>query len=88
MANIPPHYTDRFILQRYNKALHFVQHLPASSSFQPSKSQKLEVKYLVVEDRNRYERNRGRGERKADKLIGEWIKKEHKFIYIYLSRCN
>lgn len=43
MANIPPHYTDRFIIQRYNKALHFVQNLPATSSFQPTKNQKLEV---------------------------------------------
>ncbi|GAA5813633.1 hypothetical protein MFLAVUS_007117 [Mucor flavus] len=43
MANIPPHYTDRFILQRYNKALHIVQNLPASSNFQPTKSQKLEL---------------------------------------------
>ncbi|KAL7308917.1 hypothetical protein PS15m_011056 [Mucor circinelloides] len=43
MASIPPHYTDRFILQRYNKALHFVQHLPATSNFQPTKSQKLEL---------------------------------------------
>ncbi|KAI8993447.1 acyl CoA binding protein-domain-containing protein [Pilobolus umbonatus] len=43
MANIPPHYTDRFIIQRYNKALHFVQHLPAKSKFQPTKDQKLEL---------------------------------------------
>lgn len=43
MVTIPPHYTDRFIVQRYNKALHFVQHLPATSNFQPTKSQKLEV---------------------------------------------
>ncbi|KAL9544022.1 hypothetical protein MBANPS3_007839 [Mucor bainieri] len=43
MASIPPHYTDRFLLQRYNKALHFVQHLPATSNFQPTKSQKLEL---------------------------------------------
>ncbi|KAI8333216.1 acyl CoA binding protein-domain-containing protein [Blakeslea trispora] len=43
MANIPPHYTDQYISQRYNKALHFVQNLPASSSFQPTKSQKLEL---------------------------------------------
>lgn len=48
MANIPPHYTDRFILQRYNKALHIVQNLPASSNFQPTKSQKLEVKFFFV----------------------------------------
>lgn len=47
MANIPPHYTDRFIVQRYNKALHFVQHLPATSNFQPTKSQKLEVNYFI-----------------------------------------
>jgi diazepam-binding inhibitor (GABA receptor modulating acyl-CoA-binding protein) len=44
MSHIPPHYTDRFIHQRYNKALHFVQNLPASSDFQPTKNQKLEVK--------------------------------------------
>lgn len=43
MTTIPPHYTDRYIVQRYNKALNFVQNLPASSSFQPTKSQKLEV---------------------------------------------
>ncbi|KAG0764980.1 hypothetical protein G6F33_002109 [Rhizopus arrhizus] len=34
---------NRFILQRYNKALHFVQNLPASSNFQPTKNQKLEL---------------------------------------------
>ncbi|KAI8048948.1 acyl CoA binding protein-domain-containing protein [Gilbertella persicaria] len=43
MTSIPPHYTDRFIVSRYNKALHFVQNLPASSSFQPTKNQKLEL---------------------------------------------
>lgn len=43
MTTIPPHYTDRYIVQRYNKALNFVQNLPASSSFQPTKSQKLEL---------------------------------------------
>ncbi|KAI8967020.1 acyl CoA binding protein-domain-containing protein [Mycotypha africana] len=43
MATIPPHYSDRFIVQRYNKALQFVQSLPASSNFQPTKNQKLEL---------------------------------------------
>ncbi|KAI9468995.1 MAG: acyl CoA binding protein-domain-containing protein [Benjaminiella poitrasii] len=43
MTSIPPHYSDRFIIQRYNKALYYVQHLPASSSFQPTKNQKLEL---------------------------------------------
>ncbi|KAI7904600.1 acyl CoA binding protein-domain-containing protein [Cokeromyces recurvatus] len=43
MTNIPPHYSDHFITQRYNKALYFVQHLHASSSFQPTKNQKLEL---------------------------------------------
>lgn len=51
MANIPPHYTDRFIIQRYNKALHFVQHLPATSNFQPTKSQKLEVIHIQKKKR-------------------------------------
>jgi hypothetical protein len=64
MANIPPHYTDRFILERYNKALHFVQHLPASSSFQPTKSQKLEVNRKKGEGfwgyQEKKEQNRGR----------------------------
>ncbi|KAL0085883.1 acyl-CoA-binding protein [Phycomyces blakesleeanus] len=40
---IPPHYTDRYVDQRYNKALMIVQNLPASSSFQPTKEQKLEL---------------------------------------------
>ncbi|CAO3694914.1 unnamed protein product [Rhizopus microsporus] len=43
MSHIPPHYTDRFIQQRYKKALYFVQNLPASSNFQPTKNQKLEL---------------------------------------------
>lgn len=53
MASIPPHYTDRFILQRYNKALHFVQHLPATSNFQPTKSQKLEVHTHCIKERGK-----------------------------------
>ncbi|KAG2230343.1 hypothetical protein INT48_002796 [Thamnidium elegans] len=32
MINIPPHYSDRYISQRYNKALYIVQHLPNSSN--------------------------------------------------------
>ncbi|KAI9278063.1 acyl CoA binding protein-domain-containing protein [Sporodiniella umbellata] len=36
-------YTDRFIVYRYNKALHIVQSLPASSNFQPTRNQKLEL---------------------------------------------
>ncbi|KAI8972767.1 Acbp from Moniliophthora Perniciosa, partial [Pilobolus umbonatus] len=37
------HYTDRYINQRYNKALYIVQHLPTSSKVQPTKEQKLEL---------------------------------------------
>ncbi|KAI8084572.1 acyl CoA binding protein-domain-containing protein [Halteromyces radiatus] len=40
--SIPPHYSNRYIQQRYNKALQIVQHLPASS-FQPTKEQKLQL---------------------------------------------
>lgn len=47
MSHIPPHYTDRFIQQRYKKALYFVQNLPASSNFQPTKNQKLEVTSIL-----------------------------------------
>ncbi|CAO3594705.1 unnamed protein product [Absidia cylindrospora] len=39
---IPPHYSNRYVQQRYNKALQIVQHLP-SSSFQPTKEQKLQL---------------------------------------------
>jgi diazepam-binding inhibitor (GABA receptor modulating acyl-CoA-binding protein) len=42
-SSIPPHYSDRYINQRYNKALYIVQHLPNSSNVQPTKEQKLEV---------------------------------------------
>ncbi|KAI8092493.1 acyl CoA binding protein-domain-containing protein [Halteromyces radiatus] len=43
MSSIPTHYSERYVNQRYNKALHIVQHLPVSSSFQPNKEQKLEL---------------------------------------------
>ncbi|GAA5805554.1 hypothetical protein HPULCUR_011073 [Helicostylum pulchrum] len=43
MINIPPHYSDRYISQRYNKALYIVQHLPNSSNVQPTKDQRLEL---------------------------------------------
>jgi hypothetical protein len=43
MAIIPPQHSERYINQRYNKALYIVQHLPASSNVQPTKEQKLEV---------------------------------------------
>ncbi|KAI8143286.1 acyl CoA binding protein-domain-containing protein [Fennellomyces sp. T-0311] len=43
MSTIPPHYSDRYVGQRFNKALHIVQHLSPSSSFQPTKEQKLEL---------------------------------------------
>ncbi|KAI8393276.1 acyl CoA binding protein-domain-containing protein [Radiomyces spectabilis] len=43
MSVIPPHYSERYINLRYNKALYIVQHLPASSTFQPTKAQKLEL---------------------------------------------
>ncbi|KAI9303168.1 acyl CoA binding protein-domain-containing protein [Cunninghamella echinulata] len=43
MSSIPTHYSERYINQRYNKALNIVQNLPASSSFQPSRDQKLEL---------------------------------------------
>lgn len=46
MTTVPPHYSDRYVNQRYNKALHIVQHLPPSSTFQPTRDQKLEVKRL------------------------------------------
>ncbi|KAI9312357.1 acyl CoA binding protein-domain-containing protein [Dichotomocladium elegans] len=40
---IPPHYSDRYVIQRYNKALEIVQHLPANSTFQPTRDEKLEL---------------------------------------------
>ncbi|KAI7854557.1 acyl CoA binding protein-domain-containing protein [Circinella umbellata] len=43
MSTIPPHYSDHYVGQRFNKALHIVQHLSPSSSFQPTKEQKLEL---------------------------------------------
>ncbi|KAI9357475.1 acyl CoA binding protein-domain-containing protein [Pilaira anomala] len=43
MVNIPAHYSDRYISQRYNKALYIVQHLPNSSNVQPTKDQRLEL---------------------------------------------
>ncbi|KAI8890437.1 ACBP-domain-containing protein [Backusella circina FSU 941] len=43
MAIIPPQHSERYINQRYNKALYIVQHLPASSNVQPTKEQKLEL---------------------------------------------
>ncbi|CAO3587915.1 unnamed protein product [Absidia cylindrospora] len=43
MSSIPSHYSERYVNQRYNKALHIVQHLPASSSFQPNKDEKLQL---------------------------------------------
>ncbi|SAM08997.1 hypothetical protein [Absidia glauca] len=43
MSAIPPHYSERFVNQRYSKALHIVQNLPASSSFQPNKDEKLQL---------------------------------------------
>ncbi|KAL1927146.1 hypothetical protein VTP01DRAFT_5109 [Rhizomucor pusillus] len=43
MTTVPPHYSDRYVNQRYNKALHIVQHLPPSSTFQPTRDQKLEL---------------------------------------------
>lgn len=39
----PSHYSERYINQRYNKALQIVQHLPATSSFQPTREEKLQV---------------------------------------------
>lgn len=41
-STIPPHYSNRHVQQRYNKALQIVQHLSVSS-FQPTKDQKLQV---------------------------------------------
>ncbi|KAI9320149.1 acyl CoA binding protein-domain-containing protein [Dichotomocladium elegans] len=43
MSTVPPHYSDRFVQKRFNKALYIVQRLSPSSSFQPSKEQKLEL---------------------------------------------
>ncbi|EPB83888.1 hypothetical protein HMPREF1544_09342 [Mucor circinelloides 1006PhL] len=43
MSFIPTHYSNRYINQRYNKALYIVQHLPSSSNVQPTKDQKLEL---------------------------------------------
>ncbi|KAI8149511.1 acyl CoA binding protein-domain-containing protein [Fennellomyces sp. T-0311] len=43
MSYIPPHYSERYVNQRYNKALQIVQYLPASSSFQPTREEKLEL---------------------------------------------
>lgn len=43
---IPPHYSDRYVQQRYSKALRIVQHL-STSSFQPTKEQKLQVKNVL-----------------------------------------
>ncbi|KAG2226183.1 hypothetical protein INT45_003328 [Circinella minor] len=40
---IPLHYSERYVNQRYNKALQIVQYLPASSSFQPTRQEKLEL---------------------------------------------
>ncbi|KAG2207761.1 hypothetical protein INT47_011881, partial [Mucor saturninus] len=40
---IPPHYTERFIIERYNKALYIVQNLPKGSTFQPTNNEKLEL---------------------------------------------
>jgi hypothetical protein len=34
---------ERYINQRFSKALSIVEHLPASSSFQPTKEEKLRV---------------------------------------------
>ncbi|CDH59054.1 predicted protein [Lichtheimia corymbifera JMRC:FSU:9682] len=39
----PSHYSERYINQRYNKALQIVQHLPATSSFQPTREEKLQL---------------------------------------------
>lgn len=46
--HIPAHYSDRYINQRYNKALYIVQHLPNSSNVQPTKEQKLEVNIVMI----------------------------------------
>ncbi|KAJ8659040.1 hypothetical protein O0I10_005078 [Lichtheimia ornata] len=43
MSTVPPHYSDRFVNKRFHKALYIVQHLSPSSSFQPTKDQKLEL---------------------------------------------
>ncbi|ORX59691.1 ACBP-domain-containing protein [Hesseltinella vesiculosa] len=43
MSTIPSHYSERYISQRYHKALQTVQNLPSSSAFQPTKDQKLEL---------------------------------------------
>ncbi|ORY97858.1 acyl CoA binding protein-domain-containing protein [Syncephalastrum racemosum] len=43
MSVTPSHYSSRYVNQRYNKALQIVQHLPASSAFQPSREEKLEL---------------------------------------------
>ncbi|GAA5794999.1 hypothetical protein HPULCUR_000349 [Helicostylum pulchrum] len=41
---IPAHYSDQFIIERYNKALNFIRSLPSNNSgFQPTNSQKLEL---------------------------------------------
>jgi diazepam-binding inhibitor (GABA receptor modulating acyl-CoA-binding protein) len=45
MVQIPPHYTELFITERYKKALYIVQNLPKGSTFQPTNNQKLEVIY-------------------------------------------
>lgn len=39
---------ERYINQRFSKALSIVEHLPASSSFQPTKEEKLRVRPLQV----------------------------------------
>ncbi|KAG2237870.1 hypothetical protein INT48_002174 [Thamnidium elegans] len=41
---IPAHYSDQFIIERYNKALNFIRTLPSNNSgFQPTNNQKLEL---------------------------------------------
>ncbi|KAI7866241.1 acyl CoA binding protein-domain-containing protein [Spinellus fusiger] len=52
MSSIPPHYSDTHVHQRYSRALSIVQQLPASSSFQPTKEQKLELYALYKQVSN------------------------------------
>jgi hypothetical protein len=43
LVNMSNTAAERYINQRFSKALSIVEHLPASSSFQPTKEEKLRV---------------------------------------------
>ncbi|CAO3622751.1 unnamed protein product [Cunninghamella blakesleeana] len=90
MSTIPAHYSERYISQRYNKALHIVQNLPASSSFQPSREQKLEVSHGNI-DTQRPGIFDVVGRAKWDawkKLEGLTpIEAKHRYVEILLSVC-